>query len=119
MNGTPLRPSGVRRRESLKSYPGSITSVDETLNLPVIDIYRPGVSRRSIRDTLSHAYWRLAPSIHRRRRHAWSGSVDPLVDPFVLVLVDPTRIVLLIEETAITTDTIETVDGGTGSGSAR
>lgn len=68
--------------------------VDKALDLPVIGSSIGPAFRAAVLETpLSHAYWRLAPLIHRRKRHAWSGYVDPPVDPFALVLVDPTRIV--------------------------
>ncbi|MDS0281798.1 hypothetical protein [Haloarcula onubensis] len=41
---------------------------------------------------LADLYWRVAPSVHRRRRHRSSGHVDPPVDPFELFEVDPADI---------------------------
>ena len=68
--------------------------IDKALDLPEIGSSIGPAFRTAVLETpLSHAYWRLAPVVHRRRRHAWSGYVDPPIDPFTLVSVDPTRIV--------------------------
>ena len=67
--------------------------VDKTLNLPVVGSSIGSAFRAAVLETpLSRAYWRIAPVVHRRRRHASPGYVDPPVDPFALVRVDPARI---------------------------
>lgn len=68
-------------------------STDRLLRLPIVRSHAGPVFRRTVLDTpLSGAYWRVAPAVHRRRRHRSSGYVDPPIDPFERVLVDPDRI---------------------------
>lgn len=68
--------------------------VDTILDLPVVGSSIGPTFRTAVLETpLSYAYWRIAPLVHRWRRHAWSGYVNPPVDPFALVLIDPARIV--------------------------
>ena len=70
-----------------------MTLVDAALDLPVVGSYAGPAFRAAVLGTpLSRAYWRVAPAVHRRRRYASPGYVDPPVDPFALVLVDPARI---------------------------
>jgi hypothetical protein len=44
-------------------------------------------------DHLARRYWRLAPRIHRVRRHLTPSYVDSSIDPFKLLFIDPDRIV--------------------------
>lgn len=70
-----------------------MTVIDTALDLPVIGSLAGPAFRTAVLDTpIARAYWRVAPAVHRRRRHAAPGYVDPPVDPFELVLVDPARI---------------------------
>ncbi|ESP87362.1 hypothetical protein [Candidatus Halobonum tyrrellensis] len=63
------------------------------LDLPVVGSLAGPAFRAAVLDTpVAGAYWRVAPAVHRHLRYASSDYVDPPVDPFGLVRVDPTRI---------------------------
>lgn len=60
---------------------------------PVIRSYGSQTFRQVVLDTpLAALYWRVAPALHRYRRHQSPAYVDPPIDPFERLLVDPSRI---------------------------
>lgn len=67
--------------------------VDALLERPFVRSAGPPAFRATVMETrLSRAYWRVAPSFHRRRRQRSAGYVDSPTDPFELVHLDPDRI---------------------------
>lgn len=68
-------------------------STDAVFRLPLVRSYAGPVFRQTVFDTpLGDCYWRVAPAVHRRRRHRSPAHVDPPVDPFERARVDPARI---------------------------
>lgn len=67
--------------------------VDTALRLPPLSFVDRATLRRWLLDPpVGRLYWRVAPAVHRHRRYRRPGYVDPPVDPFGLVAVDPDRI---------------------------
>jgi hypothetical protein len=70
-----------------------MTVLDTLLKRPLLRVFgEPRLRRLLLATPLSEWYWRVAPCLHRRRRHLSPGYVDPPIDPFQLFLVDPERI---------------------------
>jgi hypothetical protein len=70
-----------------------MTLFDTLLKSPLVRTFGEPRLRRLLLDTpLSEWYWRVAPCMHRQRRHLSTGYVDPPIDPFQLFSVDPDRI---------------------------
>lgn len=67
--------------------------IDTAIRLPPLRFVERATLRSWLLDPpVGTVYWRVAPAIHRARRHRASGYVDQPVDPFGLVSVDPDRI---------------------------